>query len=353
VVGYFYTPIFGPNSALWLRGYLKKAAVNDNCFVFICSIEKIKWEKHMTLRQLELFIAVAETRSFSRGAELISLTQSTVSQHIAALEEEFNTQLLDRTSKGIFLTAGGEVFLQHARRVLAERDVLTQAMAGLHGLEKATLKLGASNIPANYLIPCLLPVLQLKHPGISLHMKIGDSRDVLDDLRSGKVELGIVGGRVDDEIFSYEPLLKDQLVMIVGPDHPLKRCSSVSLKELTDELFIVREEGSGTYQALQKAFLSAGIDPDAFRVIARLGSNEAVRRAVAAGLGCAFVSDLSIQNNLRHGELIKLDVDGLTIERQLWLVKLRERTSSPAAMAVSALLRHNTVPNNFGQCCLV
>ena len=83
----------------------------------------------MTFRQLELFIAVAETRSFSRGAEASSLTQSTVSQHIAALEQETDTRLLDRTSKGIFLTAGGEVFLQHARRVLAEQDVLTQAMA--------------------------------------------------------------------------------------------------------------------------------------------------------------------------------------------------------------------------------
>ena len=304
----------------------------------------------MTLRQLELFIAVAETGSFSRGAEVISLTQSTVSQHIAALEEEFNAPLLDRTSKGIFLTAGGEVFLQHARRVIAERDILNQAMAGLHGLEKAALNLGASNIPANYLIPCLLPLLRQRFPGISLNMRIGDSREVLEELKAGQVELAIVGGRLDDDIYSYEPLLTDQLVMIVGPEHPLKDRLSISLKELTGESFIVREDGSGTYQALQKAFLQAGVDPESFQVIARLGSNEAVRRAVAGGLGCAFVSDLSIQNNLRHGELIKIDVEGLTIERQLWLVKLRERTASPAAMAVSDLLRQNVVLNSVGQC---
>lgn len=305
----------------------------------------------MTLRQLELFVAVAETGSFSRGAELIALTQSTVSQHIAALERETNTRLLDRTNKGIFLTTGGEVFLQHARRVLAERDVLDQAMAGLHGLEKATLNLGASNIPANYLIPCFLPALQQKYPGISLTMRIGDSREVLDELRSGQVELGIVGGRVDDEVYSYEPLLKDKLVMIVGPDHPLKERHSITLNELVKERFIAREDGSGTYQALQKSFLSAGMDPESFNVIARLGSNEAVRRAIAAGLGCAFVSDLSIQNNLRHGELFKIDVEGLTIERQLWLVKLRERTASPAAAAFSELLSKSAVLDNLGQCC--
>lgn len=304
----------------------------------------------MTLRQLELFIAVAETGSFSRGAEIVMLTQSTVSQHIAALEEEFNTQLLDRTSKGIFLTPGGEIFLQHARRVIAERDILNQAMASLHGLEKATLNLGASNIPANYLIPCFLPFLRQQFPGISLNVRIGDSRDVLNELKAGQVELAIVGGRLDDDIYSYEPLLTDQLVMIIGPQHPLQDRSSVSLEELAEEEFIVREDGSGTYQALQKAFLKVGVDPESFQVVARLGSNEAVRRAVAAGLGCAFVSDLSIQNNLRHGELIKVDVEGLTIKRQLWLVRLRERTASPAATAVSELLHQNKVLNSLGHC---
>nr|MDA3903158.1 LysR substrate-binding domain-containing protein [Desulfuromusa sp.] len=168
-----------------------------------------------------------------------------------------------------------------------------------------------------------------------------------------QVELGIVGGRVDDEIYSYEPLLKDQLVMIVGPNHPLKERHSITIKDLVKEMFIVREDGSGTYQALQKAFLLADINPESFNVIARLGSNEAVRRAIAAGLGCAFVSDLSIQNNLRHGELFKIDVEGLTIERQLWLVRLRERTASPAATAFSELLQQSAVLKSLGQCCQV
>lgn len=293
----------------------------------------------MTLRQLELFVAVAETGSFSRGAELVSLTQSTVSQHVAALEGEYAARLLDRTTRGIFPTAAGQVLLQHARRVLAERDILEEAMTNLHGLQKATLSLGASNIPANYLIPFLLPVLRERYPGITLNMRISDSREVLEELRSGQVELGIVGARWDDHSFSYEPLLKDHLVMIVGPHHPLSERVEISLKELVEQSFIVREDGSGTYQALQKAFLSGRLDPESFKVIARLGSNEAVRGAVAAGLGCAFVSDLSIQNNLKHGELIKLDVEDLNIERQLWLVKLRERTPSPAALAVCALLK--------------
>jgi LysR family transcriptional regulator, low CO2-responsive transcriptional regulator len=295
----------------------------------------------MTLRQLELYVAVVETGSFSRGAEAVSLTQSTVSQHIAALEEEYEAQLLDRTTKGILPTAAGKVFLQHARRVLAEREILNDAMSSLHGLEKATLNLGASNIPANYMVPCFLAAIQNKYPGIALNMRIGDSREVLEELRAGQVELGIVGGTIDDDAFSYEPLLTDHLVMIVGPDHPLKDRVSISYDELAQQKFIVREDGSGTHQALQKGFMAHGIDPDAFSVIARLGSNESVRRAVSTGIGCAFVSDLSIQNNLKHGELVKLDVEGVKIERQLWLVKLKERAPSPAALAVSELLQED------------
>ncbi len=293
----------------------------------------------MTLRQLELFVAVVETGSFSRGAEKVCLTQSTVSQHIAALEDEYETQLLDRTGKGILPTPAGQVFLQHARRVLAEGIILKDAMSSFHGLEKATLNLGASNIPANYLIPCLLPVIQNKYPGIALNMRIGDSREVLNELKAGQVELGIVGGKDNDDVFDYDPLLIDQLVMIVGPGHPLKERESISLNELTAQQFVVREDGSGTYQALQKGLLAGGVDPDNFTVIARLGSNEAVRRAVSHGMGCAFVSDLSIQSNLKYGELLKIDVEGLKIERQLWLVKLKERTASPAAQAVSDLLK--------------
>ena len=295
----------------------------------------------MTLRQLELFVAVAETASFSRGAEIARLTQSTVSQHIAALEAEFNAPLLDRTSKGIYPTPAGTVFLQHARRVLAERDVLNQAMAGLNGLERATLNLGASNIPANHLIPCFLPLLRRNFPGITLNMRIGDSREVLGELKAGQVELGIVGGYLDDQLYSFEPLLKDQLVLIAGPEHRFKGRSVITPKEMLAEPFIVREDGSGTYQALQRGLVAGGVEPDAFRIVARLGSNQAVRRAVACGLGCAFVSDLSVQDNLNHGELIKIDVEGLIIERQLWLVKLRERTASPAARAFSELLRRN------------
>jgi len=292
----------------------------------------------MTLRQLELFVAVVETGSFSRGGELLSLTQSTVSQHIAALEEEFGTRLLDRISKGVVLTAGGKVFLHQARMILAEVDQLQQAMNRFHGIEHASLALGASNIPANYLVPRLLPLLQARHPGISLTVRMADTQQILDDIRCQRVELGLVGGRAEDDIYSYTPIMSDELILIAGTDHPLRQVGKINLAQVFELGLVVREPGSGTWQSLNNALLKAGCDPQELHVLARLGSNEAVRRTVAAGYGCAFVSDLSARESLQRGELYRVEVDGLRIVRQLWLAEMSERTSSPAAKALKQLV---------------
>lgn len=292
----------------------------------------------MTLRQLELFVAVVETGSFSRGGDLLSLTQSTVSQHIATLEEEFGTRLLDRISKGVVLTAGGKVFLQQARMILAEVEQLKQAMNRFHGIENASLILGASNIPANYLVPQLLPLLRVRYPGISLNVRMGDTQQILDDIRCQRVELGMVGGRVEDDLYSYTPIMSDELILIVGADHPLRSAGAISLQQVFELELVIREQGSGTWQSLNNALLTAGCDPRSLHVLARLGSNEAVRRAVTSGYGCAFVSDLSARENIKRGELHRVEVKGLRIVRQLWLAEMAERSSSPAAQAVKQLL---------------
>ena len=292
----------------------------------------------MTLRQLELFVAVAETGSFSRAAELIHLTQSTVSQHILTLEDEVGTRLLDRDRNGAMLTAGGQVFLQHARRVLAERDLLLQSLTAFKGLEGVRLTIGASNIPANYLIPAVLPHLAQHYPGITLSMLCGDSGEILAKLVAAEIELAVVGSRNADQQLVFTPLAKDLLVLVVGPQHPWWQKEQISLTELRDGGFVMREAGSGSELALQNELQRVGIERDKLRVAARLGSNEAVCRTVAAGFGCAFVSERSVRRELAAVELCQVDVAGMRVERQFWLAALRGRTASPAASAVAELL---------------
>lgn len=292
----------------------------------------------MNLRQLEAFIAIVESGSFSRAAEAVSLNQSTISQHIAALENELGTTLLDRTGKGALPTASGRIFLQHARRILSERDALYQSMSGFQGLQNVSLQVGASNIPATYLVPALLPDLVARHPGINLIMTSGDSRDVLDALVAAEIELGLVGSRFDHKGVDYTPLVTDRLVLVVGSGHRWREKSNVTLEELAAEPVVVRESGSGTGRTVEIALSRAGLDTSGLRVAARLGSNEAVLQAVAGGFGCAFVSELSIRDSLMEGKICQVDVRGLSIERRIWLVAMRDRSLSPAAEAFREML---------------
>lgn len=292
----------------------------------------------MTLRQLELFVAVAETGSFSRGAEIMHLTQSTVSQHVLALEAETGARLLDRDRNGSLLTAAGKVFLQHARRVLAERDLLSQAMAAFHGLKEASLTIGASNIPANCLIPAILPQLVQRYPGIALTVLSGDSRQIIDKLLAAEIELAVVGSRSEDKKVDFVPLTRDLLVLVVGAKHPWQQREEISLVELAAAEFIMREVGSGSESALQSELQRVGIDRERLHVVARLGSNEAIRRTLISGFGCAFVSERSVLRELAAGELQQLPVTGMRVERQFWLASLQGRSPSPAAAAVAELL---------------
>ncbi len=292
----------------------------------------------MTLRQLELFVAVVETGSFSRGAETIHLTQSTVSQHISTLEAEVGTRLLDRDRNGAILTAGGQVFLRHARRILAERDLLLQSLAAFKGLAEVRLTIGASNIPANHLIPAVLRRLRQRYPGIALTMQSGDSREILAKLLAAEIELAVVGSRNADPQLLFTPLAKDLLVLVVGPQHRWWQREEIALEELRDGCFVMRESGSGSELALQNELQRVGVDRQTLTVAARLGSNEAVCRTVASGFGCAFVSQRSVQRELAAGELSQVTVAGMRVKRQFWLAALRGRTPSPAVSAVVDLL---------------
>ncbi|MFA5515018.1 MAG: LysR family transcriptional regulator [Desulfuromonadales bacterium] len=293
----------------------------------------------MNLRQIDIFLAVADTGSFSRGAEATLLTQSTVSQHIATLEDEIGIRLLDRTGRGAVLTGGGKLFLRHARRVRSELAALEQAMAGFRGLANAPLAVAASNIPADYLIPEILTSLAARHPGIVLSVLSGDSRGALDRLLGGEVELAVLGSRFAAEGVDFTALATDRLHLMVGAQHPWRGRESVRLEELAQMPTIARESGSGSGRALHEALRGAGFDPARLRVAVRLGGNEAVKQAVASGFGFAFLSELSVGRERERGDLHAVAVQGLQVERRLWLARRDGRSLSPAAEAFAVLLR--------------
>lgn len=292
----------------------------------------------MNLRQLELFVSVAREGSFSRGAESSLRTQSTVSQQISALESELGTRLFDRTGKGVELTAAGRLLYAAADRVLGEVTTLRTEMAAFLGQGDQTLTLGASNIPATYLLPGLLPELTRRRPGLTLNVSVADSRAILDRLLAADFELGVVGEVMELSGCDFQPLAMDELRLVVAPGHRWSGVREIALSQLLDEPLLLRESGSGSGGAFTVALEGLGIDPQQLKVVARLGSNEAVREAVVGGSGAAFLSWLSVRREVARGELVTIPVHGLEVTRRLWLARRSRRTLSPAAETVAALL---------------
>ncbi len=284
-------------------------------------------------------MAVAETGSFSQGAEATFLTQSTVSLHISSLEKEFGVKLLDRTGKGAFLTEGGKVLRQHAAQIIAATREVTLAMDRFKGIEYTTLSIGGSTIPGDYMIPGVLAELVKRFPSLTVNMIQGDSRQILDRMRSEEIETGIVGSWFDDDDVVLTPVGDDEIRLVVGKGHRWYGRKAVSLAELQKEAFILRESGSGTGKTVAEALAAAGLNMAAIRVKIRLGSNEAIKQAVMHGLGISFISEISIKKELARRELAALGIKGVNLSRHFYLAKRKGRDLSPAARAFVDIVR--------------
>lgn len=287
----------------------------------------------MNLKQLEVFLAVAESGSFSRGAELALLTQSTVSQHISVLEQELGVRLLDRTGKGAQLTEGGKVLLQRARRVMQEVRHIQQAMGRYKGLDEGSLRVGGSNVPGIYLLPVALGQFCEQFPKLEVTVLQGGSREIVERLGRDEMDLAVTGSCFPDTGVIYEPLVSDEIGLVVNEKHPWRGRESLDLEELPSQWIVAREAGSGTDKTVREAFARAGANYGGLKFRARLGSNEAVKQAVLNGVGAAFLSTLSVRKEFSERTLHEVPVTNLSIKRNFHLALRMGRELSPAATA--------------------
>ncbi len=293
----------------------------------------------MDLRQLEVFVKVAELGSFSRAAEALFLTQPTVSEHIRALEEELGLRLLDRLSRGAAATKAGQLLLSYARQILQLHRDARQALEQFQGRMSGELVAGASTIPGEYVLPLLIGRFKEKYPDISISLLIGDTRQALDWLLEGKVEVGVVGARVPEPALGYQELMPDELVLVVSSGHPWHGRKTVALDEVRAEPLIVRERGSGSRQALERALEEVGLDLGDFRVVSEMGSTQAIKQAVKAGVGISLISKRAVEDECRANLLWCVKVKDLRFSRSFYLVTHRGRTRSPLAEAFREFLQ--------------
>ena len=292
----------------------------------------------LSTRQLEILVSLADQGSFTKAAVALGLSQSTVSEHLADLERRTGLRLVDRARGHVHPTAAGRTLLRHAREAVRAETRVRQVAAGLTGLLEGSLIVGASTIPAVYLVPGYLAQLRCTHPNIAIQLRTGDSREMLDRVAAGAVDLSVVGAtpRRGRGLHS-DQVGHDELVLICPPTHPFASRHRVSVRSVLAEPMVVRPAGSGTHAATLEGLRRAA--PGAEPIVAlEVGSTEAAKAAVSAGLGVSFVSSLATHNELATDALATVAVQGFAVRRAFHLVTREEPLLSPATQAFRALV---------------
>ena len=302
----------------------------------------VKSKDDLDLRKLELFYWVAELKSFSLAADHLSLRQPTVSAHVRELEEKLGGKILNRVGGGVTPTALGQVLLERAKALLGLKRETLAALDHFHGRVRGELLIGGSNIPGEYILPRKLGAFIKKYPEVKPILRIGDSAGIVETVLDGEVEVGFVGFKGEDRRLSFQKIWRDEMVLTVPKGHPWARHKSVDVSVLAKEGFISREGGSGTWRSIRNLLSRKGQEPEKLlRVIMELGSTEAVKEALIAGLGISILSRTSIQREIRDGLLKEVAIRGLKLERDFFLLFHRRRPLSPVSQAFIHFLKQN------------
>ncbi len=296
----------------------------------------------MDMNQLEVLIAVAQEKSFSRAAERLHRTQPAISQAIRRLETEIGEPLFDRSSKDGTMTAAGRLLLGHAHQMLNLRLSAHAAIKELKGLHRGKLSLSANEYTVMYLLP-LLPVFRARHPHIKIEVKRSLASRISSEILARETEIGIVSFKPNDTAITSVAVLTDELALIVPPNHPLADKKVVSVRELGAESFIAHNVPSPYREKVVRTFEKYRTP---LNISLEMPTLEAIKRFVEGGMGVALVPKLAAQNEIRRGQVAALTVREMKLERRLYLVHRKSATLSHAARAFLRVARElqKTVP---------
>ena len=287
----------------------------------------------MDLWQLYIFCKVVELKSFSKAGNDVHLSQPTVSSHIRALEDHFGCRLVDRLAKEVAPTRAGELLYRYAKKLIALRDETESALAEFQGNIRGRLVIGGSTIPGGHILPGIIGAFTRAYSDVSIALIIADTDKIIQETLAGDLELSVVGAQAGDRNIIQEKLIDDEMRLIVPRDHPWAAKTSIDLEMLAGEPFVAREKGSGTLKSIRKSFAQAGFDPTRLRVVAEMGSTQAVIQSIKAGLGVSILSTVAVTEYLAEGSFKALGVQGLNLRRSFFLTRHKYRSLSPLSQA--------------------
>lgn len=292
-------------------------------------------DMHLTLRQLKVFEAVARRLSFSRAAEELHLAQPTVSMQVRQLADSAGVPLLEQIGKRIHVTEAGETVRAAAHEVFRALDRLEMLLSEQKGLRRGKLRLAVVTT-AKYFVPRLLGPFARQHPGIDIALEVGNRSEIIRRLSAEEDDLYIMGAPPGGIDIARHPFADNPIVAIAPNDHPLAGRRRIPLSRLAGEPFLMREVGSGTRMAAERLLKDKGVRLD---VKMELGSNEAIKQAVAGGLGLSMLSLHALALEALRGEFSVLDVAGLPIRRSWYIVHRAGKSLSPVAQTFFEYLR--------------
>ncbi|MFH1495053.1 MAG: LysR substrate-binding domain-containing protein [Pseudomonadota bacterium] len=294
--------------------------------------------KHATFRQLKVFESVARNLSFTRAAEELHLTQPTVSIQLRQLSDIVGLPLLEQVGKKVFLTEAGRELLRVSHDIFEGMSRFEMLVSDMKGVKAGKLRLAVITT-AKYFVPRLLGPFCKRYPGIDVSLKVTNRERVLQRMADNQDDLYVLGQPPEHLEVELEPFLENPLVVVAARTHPLAIEKSISLSRLAEEPFLMREPGSGTRLATERFFGEHGLK---LKVRMELGSNEAIKQAVAGGLGIAVLSAHTLALERSSEELVFLDVEGFPIRRHWYVAHLKDKQPSVVALAFLAFLHEES-----------
>lgn len=284
---------------------------------------------HLTIRQLKVFEAVATHLSFTKAAEELYLSQPAVSMQIKQLEESVGLPLFEKLGKKIHLTEAGKELHHYGRSIFRQLDEMEEVLESLKGISRGRLEIAVAST-VNYFAPRALGVFSKLYPGVKLSLEVSNRQMLMRMLEQNEKDLVLMGKPPEGLDLEAEPFMDNPLVVIAPPDHPLASKKKLTLKQLADETFLMREPGSGTRLAMERFFEERGIE---IKKGMQMTRNEAIKQAVRSGLGLGVVSAHTVELEVETGRLVILNVEGFPIERKWFVVHRRGKRLSPSAQA--------------------
>ncbi|WP_338833046.1 selenium metabolism-associated LysR family transcriptional regulator [Neomoorella humiferrea] len=289
--------------------------------------------------QMLVFKAVAEQKSFSRAAQLLHLTQPAISLHIQTLEEYFGTRLLERSNRQVTLTEAGRILYNYAQELSRLYNEAQKALAEIGGKVRGQLVVGATLTIGEYLLPRFTGQFKKQYLDVDITVQIANTQEIIRRLLGGELDLSVIEGQIEHPNLIQEDFFQDELVIIVSTNHPWSCRGEITPEELQAEPLILREKGSGTRQVAEAGLKQVGLNPANLKVIMELGSTQAIKEAVEAGLGAAIISRLAVKKESRHNLLREVRLKGADFRRTFHLAYSRHKHHSAAAQAFLDFLR--------------